>query len=66
MNSSSLDVTIGTLQAPRDIRKVALWLGRSDMRATETYLRVDQSEELEATFGVQDRFAPCLPALHIA
>jgi integrase/recombinase XerD len=36
------------LQATRDIRKVALWLGHSDMRTTEIYLRVDPSEKLEA------------------
>ena len=34
------------LQATRDIRKVALWLGHSDMRTTEVYLRVDHSENL--------------------
>jgi integrase/recombinase XerD len=36
------------LQATRDIRKVALWLGHSDLRTTEIYLRVDPSEKLEA------------------
>lgn len=36
------------LQATRDVRKVALWLGHSDMRTTEIYLRVDPSEKLEA------------------
>lgn len=36
------------LQATRDIRKVALWLGHSDIRTTEIYLRVDPSEKLEA------------------
>lgn len=35
------------LQATRDVRKVALWLGHSDMRTTEIYLRVDPSEKLE-------------------
>lgn len=36
------------LQATRDRRKVALWLGHSDMSSTEQYLRVDPSEKLEA------------------
>lgn len=36
------------LQATRDIRKVALWLGHADIRTTEVYLRVDPSEKLEA------------------
>ena len=36
------------LQATRDIRKVALWLGHADVRTTEAYLRVDPSEKLEA------------------
>ena len=40
------------LQATRDIRKVALWLGHSDMRTTEVYLRVDPSEKLEAMEAV--------------
>ena len=29
------------LQATRDIRKVALWLGHADIRTTEVYLRMD-------------------------
>jgi integrase/recombinase XerD len=36
------------LQATRDIRKVALWLGHADVRTTEIYVRVDPSEKLEA------------------
>jgi integrase/recombinase XerD len=28
------------LQATRDIRKVALWLGHADVRTTEIYLRL--------------------------
>lgn len=36
------------LQATRDIRKVALWLGHADIRTTEVYLRVDPAEKLEA------------------
>jgi len=40
------------LQATRDIRKVALWLGHSDVRTTEIYLRLDPSEKLEAMEAV--------------
>ncbi len=40
------------LRATRDIRKVALWLGHSDIRTTEIYLRVDPSEKLEAVEAV--------------
>jgi site-specific recombinase XerC len=40
------------LQATRDIRKVALWLGHADIRTTETYLRMDPSEKLEAVEAV--------------
>ena len=40
------------LQATRDIRKVALWLGHSDLRTTEIYLRVDPSEKLEVVEAV--------------
>ena len=40
------------LQATRDIRKVALWLGHADLRTTETYLRVDPTEKLEAVEAV--------------
>ena len=36
------------LQATRDLRQVALWLGHADIRTTEIYLRVDPSEKLEA------------------
>ncbi len=34
------------LQATRDIRKVALWLGHADIRTTEIYLRADPTEKL--------------------
>lgn len=40
------------LQATRDIRKVALWLGHADVRTTETYLRLDPSEKLEAVEAI--------------
>ncbi|NDV89529.1 tyrosine-type recombinase/integrase, partial [Aurantimonas aggregata] len=40
------------LQATRDVRKVALWLGHADIRTTETYLRMDPSEKLEAVEAV--------------
>jgi len=37
-----------SLQATRDIRKVALWLGHSSLRSTEIYLRADPTEKLNA------------------
>jgi len=40
------------LQATRDIRKMALWLGHADIRTTEIYLRVDPTEKLEAVEAV--------------
>ena len=36
-----------TLQATKDIRKVALWLGHTSTQTTEAYLRMDPSEKLE-------------------
>ncbi len=36
------------LQATRDIRKVAMWLGHSSLKSTETYLRADPTEKLNA------------------
>lgn len=36
------------LQATRDVRKVALWLGHCDIRITEVYLQVDPTDKLEA------------------
>jgi len=40
------------LQATRDIRKVALWLGHADMRTTEIYLRVDPIDKPKAVEAV--------------
>jgi integrase/recombinase XerD len=40
------------LQATRDVRKVALWLGHADIRTTEIYLGMDPSEKLEAVEAV--------------
>ncbi len=37
---------MNTLQAMRDIRKVALWMGHSSLRSTEIYLRADPTEKL--------------------
>jgi site-specific recombinase XerD len=39
---------INSLQATRDIRKVALWLGHSSLKSTEIYLRADPTEKLDA------------------
>jgi len=36
------------LQATQDIRKVALWLGHSNLATSEIYTRADPSEKLEA------------------
>ncbi len=36
------------LQATKDLRKVALWLGHSNMQTTEMYTRADPSVKLEA------------------
>lgn len=36
------------LQATRDIRKAALWLGHADVHTTESYLRMDACQKLEA------------------
>lgn len=40
------------LQATRDIRKAALWLGHADVRTTEVYRRMDPSEMREAVEAV--------------
>jgi len=37
---------LNSLQATRDIRKVALWLGHSSLKSTEIYLRADPTEKL--------------------
>ena len=53
-----------TLQATRDVRKVALWLGHAQLQTTEAYLRVDPIERIEvlssvAPFGLRPgRFTP--------
>ena len=36
----------------KDIRKVSLWLGHSDLTTTEVYVRADPSEKLEAIEAV--------------
>ena len=36
-----------TLQATHDIRKVSLWLGHTDLKSTEIYLRADPNLKLE-------------------
>jgi site-specific recombinase XerD len=43
---------ITTLQATRDIRKVALWLGHASTQTTEVYLQVDAAERLETLEAV--------------
>jgi site-specific recombinase XerD len=37
-----------TLQATRDLRKVALWLGHASTQTTDIYLQADPTEKLEA------------------
>jgi site-specific recombinase XerD len=37
---------INSLQATRDIRKVARWLGHTSLKSTEIYLRADPTEKL--------------------
>ncbi len=41
-----------TLEATRDIRKVALWLGHSSVETTEIYVRADPTAKLEAIDAV--------------
>ncbi len=41
-----------TLEATRDIRKVALWLGHASLQTTEIYVRADPTAKLEAIDGV--------------
>jgi site-specific recombinase XerD len=41
-----------TLQATRDIRKVALWLGHASMKTTEIYLHSDPVEKIETLEAV--------------
>jgi site-specific recombinase XerD len=40
------------LRATQDIRKVALWLGHSNLATTEVYVRADPTEKLEAIEAV--------------
>lgn len=41
-----------TLEATRDIRKVALWLGHATVQTTEIYVRADPTAKLEAIDAV--------------
>ena len=43
---------MSALQATRDIRKVALWLGHASISTTEIYLHADTQEKLEAIAAV--------------
>jgi site-specific recombinase XerD len=43
---------MNTLQATRDVRKVALWLGHSSTQTTEVYLQADPAEKLETLEAV--------------
>lgn len=38
---------MATLQATRDVRSVALWLGHANVQTTETYLRADPTQKLD-------------------
>lgn len=42
---------MNSLQATRDIRKVALWLGHTSLKSTEIYLRADPTEKLNIIEG---------------
>ena len=40
------------LEATKDLRKVALWLGHANLQTTEMYIRADPSIKLEALEAV--------------
>lgn len=42
---------MNSLQATRDIRKVAFWLGHTSLKSTEIYLRADPTEKLNIIEG---------------
>ena len=68
---------LNTLQATRDLRKVALWLGHESPETTEMYLQVDPTEKLSilhatdgpglrpGKFRVPDRVLAILKAAQI-
>ena len=68
---------LNLLQATRDIRKVALWLGHAGTQTTDVYLQADPTEKLEALaamkspmlrpgkFRPQDRLIAALRSPHV-
>ena len=69
---------MNSLQATRDIRKVALWLGHASLKSTEIYLRADPTEKLNTiesalppnlrrgAFQVEDRLIAWLSGENIS